>query len=343
MTKELILRFFKNQCNAEEATEVAAYLQQHPELLEEFLPDQAWNELENEVSLFPEDKKTEILNQLRLKLDFTVPKKRNLWWLSAAASLFLLLGIGYLMNKKPAEVQVPEVMLHNLVKMNYGKEAVSLAIEDGSVVLLKPGSELRYPEHFQGNDRSFYLKGEARFKVAKDPERPFNVHAGGTVTTALGTDFTITANSGESHTRIFLHEGRVVVRPEQPQKGKTKEVYLNAGEQLSVNRTTFDNQLAGSEKKTEPRIKVAGSTEITLETISFKNQSLENIFHSLDKELSTRIHFKAHEMSGRYFTGAFKRDSLTADRIIKEIALLNKLKIDKRDSTYYLSLQQNHH
>ncbi|MEJ5962213.1 FecR family protein [Pedobacter immunditicola] len=345
ITKELILKFFKNKCTAEEAVAVAHYLKLQPELLEDFLPEQTWNELkEEEESLLAQDKKEALLMQVKHKLGLPMAKTPSLWWMSAAASLLIIFGLTLWLYQKPAALQSPvKDVVHNLVKMNYGKEELVLKISDGSTVLLKPGSELRYPEKFKGNERNFYLNGAARFKVAKDVSRPFKVHAGETITTALGTDFTIINHKDDDHILINLHEGLVVIGPGDIKKaGEMKPIYLKPGEQLTVNKNTLTSRLAntniGNIKKI---IKVQRSTTFSASTISFKNQSLENIFNSLNQELSTNIHFKAIDLSGRYFTGNFKRDSLAAEKILKEIALLNNLTIDKNDQHYYLSLKTN--
>jgi len=344
ITKELILRFFKNQCTAEEAAAVANYLKLRPEVLEDFLPEQAWDELQEEEDLLDQDKKAAIWAQLKQQLGLSTPKVRNLWWMSAAASLLLLFGITFWLYQKPAALQSPvKDVVHNLVKMNYGKEELRLNSSDGSTVLLKPGSELRYPEKFVGNERNFYLNGAARFKVAKDANRPFRVHAGETITTALGTDFTITNHKDEDHILITLHEGLVVIGPEDSEKsGKMKLVYLKPGEELTVNKNTLTSVLKNtSSEKINKITQVQRSTTFTESTISFKNQSLENIFNSLNKELFTNVQFNAHDISGMYFTGTFNRDSLAAEKILKEIALLNNLTLDKNDQNYYLSLKTN--
>ena len=342
ITKELILRFFKNQCTAEEAEAVANYLKIWPEVLEDFLPEQAWNELEEEEFLLPQDKKAALLGQVKNQLGLSTTKVKSLWWMSAAASLLLLFGLTLWLYQKSAPLQSPvKELVHNLVEMNYGKEELVLKISDGSTVLLKPGSELRYPEKFKGKERNFYLNGAARFKVAKDTNRPFKVHAGETITTALGTDFTITNHKEADHILITLYEGLVVIGPEDAEtSGKMKPIYLKPGEQLTVNKNTLTSVLKNTNSKKINKVtKVQRSTTFTASTISFKNQSLENIFNSLNKELSTNIQFKANDISDRYFTGTFNRDSLAAEKIIKEIALLNNLTIEKNDQSYYLSLK----
>ena len=57
-------------------------------------------------------------------------------------------------------------------------ERKQIFLSDGSEVWLNSGSLLLYSARFEGNKRSIYLNGEASFKVAKDPDKPFIVKTG---------------------------------------------------------------------------------------------------------------------------------------------------------------------
>jgi transmembrane sensor len=341
---DLIERFLKNECTADEAEFVVAQLQDHPELLDDFLPMEDWDNIKHSYFL-KNDKKEEILEQIRQELSINESRRQKYWWLGIAASLLIMISLGIVLNKRGTPVAEKSDLVYNLVKINYGTDDIPLHIEDGSFILLKAGSEIRYPEHFRGKDRTFYLRGEARFSVAKDRNRPFNVHAGGTVTTAIGTDFTVVARVSDLRTKIVLHEGRVVVRPDRPQRfAHIKDIYLSAGEEVLWNRTTYlavRSRTGANKFKAAPLLKLAGTTEISLTTITFKNQSLSNIYKMLDQQYTVSIRYKEKDIADRYFTGSFQRDSLAPDHILQETALLNQLHIEKRDSTYYLSQQKN--
>ncbi|MET1057241.1 MAG: FecR family protein [Pedobacter sp.] len=344
INRHLAERFLKNQCTADEAEYVAAQLHENPDLLNDLLPEEEWNGLKDPLSL-NEAKKRDILDRIRQQLISNASTRNNFRWLSIAASLMILLSLGIYLNWPHKPVAYKSDVVYNLVKINYGKDDIPLEIEDGSFILLKAGSELHYPEHFTGKDRTFYLKGEARFKVAKDRARPFNVHAGGTVTTALGTDFTVLAHEGDAGTRIVLHEGKIVVKPEHPRRFvHANAIYLSAGEEVLVNRDTYISVRSRSKVNQVEEIspvRTAGTTEFSSTAIIFKNQSLRNIYQSLGKEFSVSIRYKEKDIADRYFTGSFKRDSLALNQILQETALLNQLHIEKRDSTYYLSQQKN--
>ncbi len=54
-------------------------------------------------------------------------------------------------------------------------ESFKVVLCDGTEVWLNANSNFVYPTAFIGDERIVTLEGEAYFKVAKDPERPFIV------------------------------------------------------------------------------------------------------------------------------------------------------------------------
>lgn len=83
-----------------------------------------------------------------------------------------------------------------------------MALDDGSQVRLNGGGDLR--TEYGRNRRDVFLKGEAYFSVARDPRRPFSVHAAGYRVTALGTRFNVDERTaGGLEVRVV--EGRVEV------------------------------------------------------------------------------------------------------------------------------------
>jgi transmembrane sensor len=83
-----------------------------------------------------------------------------------------------------------------------------MALEDGSVVELKPGTQIE--TRFTAEVRSVRLiRGEGYFSVAKDPARPFVVTADRIDVRALGTEFCVTLNP--SAVSVLVTEGKVRV------------------------------------------------------------------------------------------------------------------------------------
>ncbi|SMD05464.1 FecR family protein [Pedobacter africanus] len=344
----LIERFFRNQCTEEEALRVVEYLEAHPHKLEELLPVELTGQLE-EPFLLPAAKKQQLLEAI---LEQTVPQKSNSslrLGLLVAASLLLVMSLLWWMGRSEDQ-HVPlqgreAATAFTLVKINYGKEEMTLHIADGSVIYLKPGGEIRYLEQLSKKSRDFKLKGTARFKVAQDKLRPFNVYAGGTVTTAVGTDFTVSSPEGEGRVSVLLHSGKVVVGPESSiSTARMKRTYLLPGNKLLIDKINFGLTLIkNAEQPSLPlkNIEPKGQTLLSATEVSFRNQSLSKIFNVLQSDFSADIRFDKAQVKGMYFTGTFKRNEQMVPFILNEIALLNHLNIEKRDSTYILTLQSN--
>lgn len=91
-------------------------------------------------------------------------------------------------------------------------------LPDGSILKLNEGAV--FTVLYTAAERRIQLeRGEAFFKVMKDPERPFIVEAGGATVQALGTAFNVRLGAGELD--VLVAEGTVgVARPVGPSAGK---------------------------------------------------------------------------------------------------------------------------
>jgi transmembrane sensor len=100
-------------------------------------------------------------------------------------------------------------------------ERREVSLNDGSLVQVDPESHLRLK--FEDQSRNVYLeRGRALFHVAKNLNRPFLVHANGTVVCAVGTAFGverqkqgIVVTVAEGTVAVFL--SRLSSSPTQPQ------------------------------------------------------------------------------------------------------------------------------
>lgn len=87
------------------------------------------------------------------------------------------------------------------------------ALPDGSSVELNTGAEIEVD--FSGGRRHVVLRqGEAHFRVAKDPQRPFVVDARGVEVRAVGTAFSV--GLGTAAIEVLVTEGRVAVEKPAP-------------------------------------------------------------------------------------------------------------------------------
>nr|WP_199081575.1 FecR family protein [Pedobacter sp. ASV19] len=108
-----------------------------------------------------------------------------------AAVLAVILGLSILfrpLHTQPKELLVSTASVTDSVKLT-----------DGTLVYLAAHSIFKYPEHFNGKIRSVeLLKGNAFFKVAKDPSHPFIISSPQIKTKVLGTSFHISLDHNKS-------------------------------------------------------------------------------------------------------------------------------------------------
>jgi transmembrane sensor len=86
-----------------------------------------------------------------------------------------------------------------------------VTLADGSSITL--GGNTKLSVDLNDTARRIDLaRGEAYFKVAKDRNRPFKVHAGDATVVAVGTEFNV--RRGDDRVVVSVVEGRVIVEPE---------------------------------------------------------------------------------------------------------------------------------
>jgi transmembrane sensor len=131
-------------------------------------------------------------------------------WLSAAAAVFAAIALFTLFYK----VQQP--VLQNtgiawITKSAGSGKVINVRLPDSTEVWLNSGSSISFPKNLQhASLRTVRLKGEAFFKVKRDPQHPFVVHSLNIRTRVLGTSFNISAWEGRQ-TEVTVLTGKVAV------------------------------------------------------------------------------------------------------------------------------------
>lgn len=133
---------------------------------------------------------------------------RSLWqrpMLRWAAVIVLLATVGIALRwlSRPGTPQWESALA--------GTENRSLYLPDGTEVILRPGSELRYPAAFADTARRVELVGEAWFDVIRDTLRPFQIQGPSLGVRVLGTSFAVRDLAGDSTAQVDLATGRVQV------------------------------------------------------------------------------------------------------------------------------------
>jgi transmembrane sensor len=146
------------------------------------------------------------------------PGRLRLELAAAAALLVAVFGIRLWLGQAPAAYST-----------GIGEQR-TIQLADGSTIELNAKSSVQVRLADQRRDVTL-LDGQALFRVAKDPTRPFIVRAGDAEVRAVGTEFDVYRKQDE--TVVTVVEGRVETHDAADTPG-APPIILSAGEQLTV-------------------------------------------------------------------------------------------------------------
>jgi len=330
----LIARFLRNECNEEEKALVAAYLDEHPEVLEQYLGEAEWTGFETGESMLPERSagmKHAVMSAIRKP----AKTKRIIYQkLVAAAGIGVLLSASaYLWwQHRPVAQPAESIAALNdnmIIISNPSAGEKPLRMPDGSLVIVAANSTVKYPKTFR-NDRTVQLEGSALFDVSKDEAHPFRVSAGVLQVTVLGTRFRIDADKGSSDMNVKLFSGKIRVGIGE------KETELLPGKEFHYQQGAWTVRTFEPVKKdAAARIAAVEKDAAPLNTLVFDNRPLSAVLATLQARFNTPIHYNNKVIRKYYFSGEFNAtDSL--DQILKTICTLNGLQLKEDSSGYTL-------
>ena len=170
-------------------------------------------------------------------------RRRRFSWAAAAAFVLALPAVLWVAQgsdwlRQPIDTVVALIAGSQSYATGIGQRS-TFALEDGSSVELNAQSKIRV-SFTQFQRRVELLHGQAMFNVAKNPERPFIVHAGDREIIAVGTQFDVRLDTRS--VQVTLIEGRVRVTSPAPAiesqtpgsnaSSRSNEVLLTPGKQL---------------------------------------------------------------------------------------------------------------
>jgi len=140
---------------------------------------------------------------------------RHMWrWAAAAIIVMVFAGYFFLSTNRSGGNNLSFAALipdSTIIKANNTDKQDVIILSDGSQVVLQPHSKLYYARDFAADKREVFLEGEAFFKVAKNPAKPFLVYCNNIVTKVLGTSFNVNTNSQTGNIEVAVKTGRVQV------------------------------------------------------------------------------------------------------------------------------------
>lgn len=199
------------------------------------------------------------------------------WAIGIAASIVLLFGLFTFLNDNDV-----------LVETGFG-ETKTIALLDGSEVILNSKSQLKYNENDWESSRRLELDGEAYFKVAKG--KTFSVKTDNGTVSVLGTQFNV--KSIDNYFDVVCYEGKVGVKTLEsshillPQDAVRGEKGAIKSSKVSRNMPSW----------------IAGES-------NFKSVPLHVVIKALENQYQINFDTKSIDDSD-IFTGSFPHDSLS--------------------------------
>lgn len=248
-----------------------------------------------------------------------IPRGRH--WAIAAGVCLIAIATTWFARWNPGQVIQTEL-----------GERREVSLADGSIVQVDPETRLRVK--FDGRVRDVCLeKGRALFRVAKNPNRPFLVHANGTLVRAVGTEFGVERQ--RQSVVVTVAEGKVAVfpmhslstqgaapsiplstaaeraanwggaapitprlsTPQAPQAPQAAELFLTAGQQVLVR----------SSGSAEPVRKVDSGRELAWAQgwLVFDNDTVAAVIDQFNRYNRVQLHVTDETLAGRRVSAVF--------------------------------------
>ena len=320
-------RYLAGECTPDEAAEVDRWIEADPRRREVLAAlkatgraggwhadvDRAWARARGET-----------LGTGSAPILFPVRRAVPAWAWQAAAALVLVAGsLAVWTLHRRADSGAVVAMAEAVAPV---AQRATVALPDGSRVVLAPESRLRWPVGLRGGTRAVSLEGEAYFSVAHDAGRPFVVRAGTVTTRVLGTRFVVRARADEGPVRVVVAEGRVLVRP-----GAAAGAELRRGDVATV--------LAGDRLELRHGVDVDAELDWTRGRLVFENVAVPEAFARLSRWYGVHLVAGDATLTRRRFSGTI--ENLPQAELVQALSLALDARVDRRADaiTFYARSQ----
>ena len=202
-------------------------------------------------------------------------------------------------------------------------------LPDGSIVELNRGAEIDV--RYDGISRRVVLvKGEAHFRVEKDPVHPFRVIAGRVEVVAVGTAFTV--QIAPRDVEVVVTEGRVAIDNGQRTESSSTPAAAAAPTLLDAgNRMVIDTAAPAT---AAPLVKAMSEAEIDarlawrVSRVEFEGMELAEAVILMNRANRVQISFDDPAIGKLRVSGAFRTDN--PDGFVRIVGSTFDLKAERR-------------
>ena len=238
-----------------------------------------------------------------------------LWRVAAGIAAVLALGIFLGLGGWNGAAQEDRISYEQRFIANAYETRI---LADGTILELNEGARLM--ARFTAGARSVWLhEGEAHFHVAKDPERPFVVHAGDTQVKAIGTAFNVRVQDRD--VAVLVTEGRIrfsnSLSNSSSVNGNAFSSDMEAG-QMSIARSDLG--------ATTPEIETVAKNEISRilswkpETLEFRSAPLGDVINAFNKRNEIQLVLGDETLETMPIEATFRASNVSAFARLLELS-----------------------
>ena len=322
-----IIRFFENQCTAEERETIIRWVNESDEHARLFF---SWEEMyllgkrnrshEEQLLRKAEKKLDNLIAEEKKRRSFVLRVQHSMRYAAAVVVLAAFSGWALYMFGTSSDKDW-------LTVSTQAGEKKEIVLPDGSKVWLNENSVLKYPQRFADAERRLKLAGEAYFEVTKNKHKPFTVQNPVMSIQVLGTKFNFKGDAVSRIAEASLIEGEIKAVGNNDEGAIT----LVPGQKVEVNTVT--RQMKVSETNT------ALDAVWHDGLIPFKKADIFSIAKTLETLYQVDIILSPDINGVETYSGVLKKkDSI--EEVLKILQNTLHIRYEVRQNTIFLSLNK---
>lgn len=310
ISNELMLKFLSDTATAEEREAMEAWMadsEENAKYIEQL--KSLWANAES-FSLLDSIDLDQNWQGVQSKVNQQKAGNSKIFWRIAAAVVFIVSAsflAKSLLYSPPEQLSIT------------AQEQSEFTLPDGSVVTLKKGATLKYPEEFE-DERRVTFEGEAFFDVVSNPQKPFIINADDTETMVLGTSFNLKTATSHTGFELVLVEGKVSFST------PNEKVVLTPGQRVALGPN-------GLLEKTENTNRNFQAWQTG--TLVFENAKMSDVFQDIGNAYNVRFEMENAAFASCTLTARYDQEDL--DSILNTLEILFNTSFNKQQETILVS------
>ncbi|MCE5331178.1 MAG: FecR domain-containing protein [Bacteroidales bacterium] len=337
--EDLLRKFTTGNLSPLEAKEFAKILKQgdNNDELKKMLTT-SWENTENTNIDTPTYKLLERLKaeikKGEIKRKYSIQRKAIYTFMKYASVVIITFGLTWFakdFTKSTPELAVlPEaqVLHQNEVSVLYGSKS-KITLPDGSTVNLNSGSVLRYPAHFNYENRSVTMEGEAYFDVKKDTSHPFYVKTNGVTVRVLGTKFNVKSYPDEKTVEMTLVTGKIELYANNKEINDKNRLLVLAPNEQAVFNVEKGNNDSIVKMEYNKDVDVTPIISWKDNRLMFKDEKLINLAQKMERWYNVDIDIQDEKLRSMTFSGVFVKETIEQSLNALKLAAPFRYKMEK--------------